>query len=370
MAPKLPIVRQNRPGYDRPGADRPGPPVNPFKHWNRPPSVGFIELKEARNRVGRALFPNDWTGEEWKRPYRVAWGDTVWNEAEAAFWRDHHRRCIEKRCEIAGVAFTIGPDGEFPRISFDTLPALTREIIKAIDQEMAPAREKVRAIVGRRHAVTEKFHKWIVRGLLEASIKGHDGKLVSLPADFMDDDHGPPDEDGLSPDGIEKFNRGFVDGPECRSIGRESAVILIEEDQLTGLIDAITVEAGATSAPPTGSEVGGEGQPKMLHGTDRLSFRSAGSAPTSEAEADRFGKEPDLTHSGMAGRPSAKHLYLDELERRGGQGQLCDSVAAQSRDLHDWLRREHPTTPPGTPKTIENNIRGLYRELKTANPPK
>ena len=89
-----------------------------------------------------------------------------------------------------------------------------------------------------------------------------------------------------------------------------------------------------------------------------------------EAEADRPNLEPDLARSGMPGRPSAKYLCLDELKLRAERKELCGSAMAESRALYDWLRREHPTTNPGTPKTIENNIRSPYRELKAANPPK
>ena len=79
---------------------------------------------------------------------------------------------------------------------------------------------------------------------------------------------------------------------------------------------------------------------------------------------------PPLTHSGMAGRPTAKHLCTAELERRAKAGTMCESVRAESRELHDWLQREHPKINPGTPKTIENNIRALHRDLKAQYPPK
>ena len=75
-----------------------------------------------------------------------------------------------------------------------------------------------------------------------------------------------------------------------------------------------------------------------------------------------------LTHSGMVGRPTAKHLYPDELERRAKAGIMCGKLAAESRELHNWLQQSHPEINPGTPKTIENNIRDRYRQLKAQRP--
>ena len=66
----------------------------------------------------------------------------------------------------------------------------------------------------------------------------------------------------------------------------------------------------------------------------------------------------------MPGRPTAKHLYTAELERRGGAKTLEDTAAAQARALHEWLGSDHPKVARGTVRTIENNIRAAFRELK------
>lgn len=84
---------------------------------------------------------------------------------------------------------------------------------------------------------------------------------------------------------------------------------------------------------------------------------------------ERVGQSP-LTHSAMPGRPTARHLYLVELERRFKNGSLCTGVAAESRALYDWLKATHPDINRGTPKTIENNIRAPYRRLTQGPPPK
>ena len=73
----------------------------------------------------------------------------------------------------------------------------------------------------------------------------------------------------------------------------------------------------------------------------------------------------DEIHSGMPGRPSPKHLYIEEMKRRAGCGLLCDTLAQEARDLRNWLKQKHPSLNPGTIKTIENAARGDYRSLKS-----
>ncbi len=79
---------------------------------------------------------------------------------------------------------------------------------------------------------------------------------------------------------------------------------------------------------------------------------------------------PDPTRSGMAGRPTARHLYEAELKRRTDANLMRGTVSQEAKELHNWLKSKYPKINPGTPKTIENNIRALHRKLKAANPPK
>ena len=79
---------------------------------------------------------------------------------------------------------------------------------------------------------------------------------------------------------------------------------------------------------------------------------------------------PDPTRSGLAGRPTPKHLYKAELQRRAKAGLMLDAVSKEAKELHNWLRSKYPKINSGTPKAIENNIRDKHRELKTAKPPK
>jgi hypothetical protein len=70
---------------------------------------------------------------------------------------------------------------------------------------------------------------------------------------------------------------------------------------------------------------------------------------------------PRLTRTGMAGRPSAKHLHLAEHKRRTVAGEAHHVLADEARALHAWICEAYPTVPPGSVKTIRNNIREQHR---------
>jgi hypothetical protein len=70
---------------------------------------------------------------------------------------------------------------------------------------------------------------------------------------------------------------------------------------------------------------------------------------------------PSPTRTGMAGRPSAKHLYFAEHSRRLASGEAQTSLADEARALSEWMRDVHPTVPRGAVRTIENNIRAQHR---------
>jgi hypothetical protein len=71
--------------------------------------------------------------------------------------------------------------------------------------------------------------------------------------------------------------------------------------------------------------------------------------------------------TGMPGRPAlARHLILDELERRGSTGNLAPTLKDQARDLIEWLMVAHPECARPALGTTENTIRDAYRKLKKA----
>jgi hypothetical protein len=74
--------------------------------------------------------------------------------------------------------------------------------------------------------------------------------------------------------------------------------------------------------------------------------------------------------SGFVGRPTSKHIVEAELRRRAQEGRLCETLAEETRELSDWLRKMHPDERPATAKAIENGLRHLFWELKATRKPR
>ncbi len=73
-----------------------------------------------------------------------------------------------------------------------------------------------------------------------------------------------------------------------------------------------------------------------------------------------------IISSGMPGRPSAKHLYLKELQNRVAQRNLEDTLSNQAKVLLQWMNGTYPEINPGTLGTVRNNIRATYNRAKAA----
>lgn len=74
--------------------------------------------------------------------------------------------------------------------------------------------------------------------------------------------------------------------------------------------------------------------------------------------------DADMPDKKGKGRPSAKAVIETELRRRARAtpGELKTKVGEEARALAKWVGRAHPEYVT-KPKTIENNIRHIYREL-------
>jgi hypothetical protein len=70
---------------------------------------------------------------------------------------------------------------------------------------------------------------------------------------------------------------------------------------------------------------------------------------------------PVTPTSGLAGRPTSKHLYMEEAARRIASENCPDSLAGLVRELQSWLPTAHPDMPLSGHKAIENAIRPLWR---------
>ncbi len=71
--------------------------------------------------------------------------------------------------------------------------------------------------------------------------------------------------------------------------------------------------------------------------------------------------EIDPFRSGMPGRTTAKHKIVAEFQRRVSANQALPSLAAEARELLNWLLRTYPEAPRTSARTIENQLRDLHR---------
>jgi hypothetical protein len=71
--------------------------------------------------------------------------------------------------------------------------------------------------------------------------------------------------------------------------------------------------------------------------------------------------------TGVAGRPTSKHLVMKEAQRRLDAGNYPELLKTFSEELENWLKVAEPEAAPMTAKTIQNNLRELWRRHK---PPK
>jgi len=68
--------------------------------------------------------------------------------------------------------------------------------------------------------------------------------------------------------------------------------------------------------------------------------------------------------TGAPGRPSSMSFVKVEFHRRRDEGQISSNLKEEAVYLANWLKKEHPSAPRLTPKTIENSIRTEFRGLK------
>jgi hypothetical protein len=78
-------------------------------------------------------------------------------------------------------------------------------------------------------------------------------------------------------------------------------------------------------------------------------------------------EKPALTHSGVPGRPTAKHLYQAELECRYAAGKMLPNVEAEAQELVAWLKVTYPDLNSGKARSVANNIRNRHRELRPSH---
>ena len=70
---------------------------------------------------------------------------------------------------------------------------------------------------------------------------------------------------------------------------------------------------------------------------------------------------PSETHSGFAGRPTAKHLIKSEFERMVEENRVPAKLKDTAEVLAEWFSGTYPRLVQPSVRTIENNIRDAHR---------
>lgn len=76
---------------------------------------------------------------------------------------------------------------------------------------------------------------------------------------------------------------------------------------------------------------------------------------------ERYAPAIEISGSGSPGKPTSRHLFMEEHRRRCEAGTAHKAVKVEAERLEAWMREHHPNAPGGKAKTIENNIRDAHR---------
>ena len=96
---------------------------------------GMIPLTEARERLGRALFPGTWTGKECAGPFEGTWGRTFRSKSELEADRAYHEAKFRREYEAAGRAMPKCDDEDGSSHQYGDLPPLSSEALEEIEAE-------------------------------------------------------------------------------------------------------------------------------------------------------------------------------------------------------------------------------------------
>lgn len=292
---------------------------------------GTITFREFRNQLGKAMFPDAWTGEECAGWLAGSFGSVHRSEAErdADILRRQAQAVMQYECAGLPVPPSLRSDdaGENSDGNIDdeqgvihTFVPLTPEQIEAIDRDLKPVYEKALAVKGRRVKVEPELKQIFGSGLLGAFYISLSGQEKEIP-------------------------------PNSWRVKRERGTYLLDETHLheAGFFQAefsgkrrrntILIDADKARTVLSAYEAGESGPNEVLGATD----------------------ESAITHSGLKGRPSPRRAYVVEFARRVELGEIeTASLIKQARVLHQWFEATYPELNSSTPKVVADYIREAY----------
>jgi hypothetical protein len=162
--------------------------------------------------------------------------------------------------------------------------------------------------------------RYLHQGMFTPSAIGSDGMVYEMPAHLWASENA---EDLFDNGGYLEIRNGQLAVPRGL-IQTDTATVLVNGDDLQRLITAINEGSIPAVAP--------------------------------EVKADPY-------RTGLPGRPTIRHLILDELRRRITAGEFHPTISAEAQALRQWTISNHSEVSAPSDKSIENLIRPLYNAL-------
>ena len=89
-------------------------------------------------------------------------------------------------------------------------------------------------------------------------------------------------------------------------------------------------------------------------------------SPEPESADPLTHEDVDQYHTGAPGRPTIKHLIIEEFKQRVEDNSWERGLNQEAKALYKWAEKEHPKAPKTTVRTIENIIRTEHQRAKSS----
>jgi hypothetical protein len=96
-----------------------------------------------------------------------------------------------------------------------------------------------------------------------------------------------------------------------------------------------------------------------------ISVQGSAASPAQSKDTEAPPKQKTYK-TGDPGRPTSRHIYMQEAERRLAAEDYPKTLKEFADELAEWLQNTHPQAAPVTPGTIRNRVRRVWRAHEKA----
>jgi hypothetical protein len=198
--------------------------------------VGYIELKNAVDLLGREMFPDEWTGEERGFFGTGTFGQEFKSKIELETDRAFRDAVLMAQCELECESYGGDPKQRYklrttpekddePFMPLGDLPRLTPEAMKEIEQRFVRELEKATAIRDRREKVEDRFRRELLwQGTLRAHCVEWGGRIVEIKPHTWGGPFGKP-----------TFERGWISLPTDAGDEVTRPIFVLETELLSAM---------------------------------------------------------------------------------------------------------------------------------------